>query len=262
MADEDLPPEAEDQGTVDVSAEEQHQGPEQTTDDPISSLASELGWVPKDQFRGDPEKWRPADEFIRAGREIQQTTAKELRSIREQVERMGGVTSQLIQDKVSERDRYWQSQFNQAVEDGDTEKANQLLEQRPTSKPEGVQAPAETQDWIAKNEWFTKDPLAQARAIEICERLKHLPVAEQLAQAERGIRKEFPEHFAAPTKQPPSTQTARSRVAAPSNRAKGFAEMPAESQQMAKDMVRRNPGLTLEAIAKSFWAQETTRRQA
>lgn len=254
MADEDLAPEegAEAQTLAPDAGGEP--AAEQTNDDPIASLAQELGWVPQDQFKGDPEKWKPADQFIKAGREIQQTASRELRSMREQMERIGGVTTQLIQDKAAERDAYWRTQFNQAVEEGDTERANRLIEQRPATQPQPGQLPAETQSWIGKNEWFNKDPLAQARAIEICERLKHLPVSEQLAQAERGIRKEFPEHFPAPTKAPPSTQTGQARNPTPSNRAKGFAEMPAESQAIAKDMVRRNPSLTLEAFAKSYWA--------
>lgn len=253
MADEEgdlLPVEGAERNALVSEGQVENEVPE-----PIVNLATELGWVPKDQFRGDPERWRPADEFIRAGREIQQTASRELRSMREQMERIGGVTSQLLSDKAAERDAYWQSQMTRAVEDGDTERALQLAQQKPSQQaPQPAGAPPETQAWIAKNEWFNTDPLAQARAIEITERLKHLPVAEQLAQAERGIRKEFPEHFPAPAKQPPATQTGMSRKAAPSNREKGFADMPAASQEIAKDMQRRN-GLPLEAFAKSFWQQ-------
>lgn len=259
MADEELAPEGSE--ALELAPDTGAPGAPETNADPIANLASELGWVPQDQFKGDPDKWRPADEFIRTGRDIQQTTSRELRSLREQMERIGGVTTQIVQDKVAERDAYWRTQFNQAVEEGDTERAAQLVEQRPKAQPQAGQTPAETQEWIGKNEWFNKDPLAQARAIEICERLKHLPVPEQLAQAERGIRKEFPEHFAAPAKQPPGVQTAQSRKAAPSNRAKGFGDMPAESQQIAKDMVRRNPSLTLDAFAKSYWADMNNTRR-
>lgn len=262
MADEDL--------ALTEGAEAQELAPdtggesaaEPTNADPIEALASELGWKPQDQYSGD--NWKPAADFIKAGREIQHSYARDIKSMREQMDRMSGVTTQLVQDKVAERDAYWQQQLNQAVEDGDTARVTQLVEQRPshqTQQQPGQLSP-ETTAWIGKNEWFNKDPLAQARAIEICDRLKHLPISEQLAQAERGIRKEFPEHFAPPAKQPPATQTAQARNPSPSNRAKGFAEMPAESQAMARDMVRRNPGLTLEAIAKSFWSQEPTQRRA
>ena len=113
--DEELPPEAE---QTDAPAEDVVDD----TPEPITNLASEMGWAPKEQWKGDPDKWKPADQFIRDGREIQQSTARELRSMREQMERLGGVTSQIIQDKVAERDTYWQSQFNQAVEEGDTER--------------------------------------------------------------------------------------------------------------------------------------------
>src|SRR5580698_7384300 len=32
--------------------------------------ARRLGWVGKDEFKGDPDKWRPADEFLDRGRRI------------------------------------------------------------------------------------------------------------------------------------------------------------------------------------------------
>lgn len=34
------------------------------------SQARQLGWVPKEQFRGDPEKWVDAETFVRRGEEI------------------------------------------------------------------------------------------------------------------------------------------------------------------------------------------------
>lgn len=261
MADEDLAP-TEGAEALELAPDSGAEvAPENDVPEPIVNLASELGWVPKDQFRGDPEKWRPADEFIRAGRDIQQSATRELRSLREQMDRVGGVTTQLLQDKVAERDAYWQSQLDQAVEEGDTARVNQLVKARPAPVTDNAAPPAETQAWIAKNEWFNKDPLAQARAIEVTNQLKHLPIPEQLAQAERAIRREFPEHFGAPAKQPPGVQTGQSRTAAPSNRVKGFADMPAESQAIAKDMMRRNPALTLEAFAKSYWADKNNSRR-
>lgn len=252
MADEDLAS-VEDAEALELAPEADDTP--QTEDNPIEKLATELGWAPKEQFKGDPDKWKPADQFIRDGRDIQQTTARELRAMRDQMERLGGVTTQIVQDKLAERDTYWRSQFNQAVEDGDTERANKLIEQRPTAQPQQAGADPTVAQWVGKNEWFTKDPLAQARAQEISDRLKHLPVPDQLVQVERAIRKEFPEHFPAPAKQPPATQTGQNRTAAPSNRARGFADMPADSQKMALDYEARL-GVKKEDFAKSYWADK------
>ena len=64
----------------------------QVTDPPVepreptaSEIAAELGWKPQDQWTGDPDKWKPADQFIRDGRDIQQTTARELAELMDEV---------------------------------------------------------------------------------------------------------------------------------------------------------------------------------
>jgi hypothetical protein len=225
------------------------------TPEPIANLAKELGWVSKDEFRGEPEKWKPAEQFIRDGRDIQQTTARELRSLREQMERVGSVTETIIQDRVTAAQTEWQRKMTQAVDDGDTETALKLADQRPTAKPNGTGADPTVQSWVAKNPWFNTDPLARVRAEELSGKLAHLPVPEQLAQVERAMKREFPEHFPAPVKAPPSTQTATGRNANPSNRTKGFADMPMESQQVARDFERLN-GVSKDDFAKQYWANQ------
>lgn len=250
MADEDLIPEG-DGAPIDAPVIEE------VADDPIANLASELGWVPKESFKGDPEKWRPADEFIRAGRDIQKTLSSELRSVKQEVERFGRVASEITADRVRQRDEYWQQQHAKAVDEGDHAAANLAVQERQKlAQTQTAAPPAGVNEWIGRNQWFNTDRAAQLRAQEVTERLSKqgVSVSEQLEAAERIVRKEFPEHFPTKAKDPPSTQTGSSRKAAPSNRAKGFADMPAESQKMAQDMVRRNPGLTTEAIAKSYWA--------
>lgn len=239
---------------------------ETTSDDPIANLASELGWTPKDQWRGDPDKWRPADEFIRTGRDIQQTTARELKAMREQVERFGRVAADITQDRVRQTEQHWEQKLAEAVDAGDHEavdKARNQLKRVEQSAAQPGPVP-EVQEWVSRNTWFNSDALAASRAREVTDRLAREghPVDVQLAEAEKAIRRERPDLFPTRAKDPPSTQTGQSRMAAPSNRAKGFTDMPAESQQMAKDMVRRNPSVTLEAIAKSYWSDVANQGRA
>jgi hypothetical protein len=180
---------------------------------------------------------------------------RKLDSFEDQMTRWGSVQSQLLQDKLAERDAAWQAKMSQAVEDGDTETALKLAGNRPVAQPTDTGPDPQVVEWVGKHPWYNTDPLAQARAREISDRLKHLPVPEQLKQVERAIRKEFPEHFPK-AKDPPGVQTGATRNANPSNRAKGFNDMPTASQQMARDMVKRHPDLTLEAIAKSYWTDK------
>lgn len=245
-----------DEGAQPPQTDIQADPPEEQREPTASELAAELGWKPKDQWQGPEDQWKPAAEFIKAGREIQHTYARDVKSLREQMDRMAGVTSKLIEDKAAERDAFWQSKLDEAVEAGDTKAAREIADKmKSADKPTQPQANPEVAQWVAKNGWYNTDPLAQARAAEISDRLKHLPVSEQLTQVERAIRKEFPEHFPK-AKDPPATQTGAARTASPSNRQRGFADMPRESQQVARDMVRRHPDLKLEDFARNYWANE------
>lgn len=245
MADEDLASQEADEGAQ-AGAEDPPEVHES-----IINLAAELGWKPKDQWQGDPEAWKPADQFIRDGREMQQSATRTLKDLRDQLDRIGTVTTRLVDDKAAERDAYWQAQFDKAVQDGDTDRANTLVKERPSGQPARKGADPQVAVWIAKNEWYSTDPLAAARANEISDRLAHLPVADQLAQAERAIRKEFPEHFPK-AKDPPQPNGSGPRHANPGNRAKGYADMPLESRQIADDYEKRW-GIKKEDFAKSFW---------
>lgn len=250
MADEELAPEGGE--ALELAPEVQEEAPQ--TDPAIEALAREMRWTPKDEWHGDPEKWKPADQFIRDGAGIQQTTSRELRSLREQMERIGGVTETIVRDKVAEAQAEWQRLHDQAVEDGDKEAARALLKQQPAPPTNGKTPDPHVTEWVGKNAWYNTDPLAQARAAEISDRLAHLPVPEQLKQVERAIRKEFPEHFPK-AKDPPATQTGQSRNPNPSNRVKGFADMPLASQQVALDYEKRL-GVPKEQTAKSYWQDQ------
>ncbi len=52
--------------TPDAGGETQDDGPAPE----VLSRAKEMGWVPKDQWRGDPEKWTDAEEFVSRGEEV------------------------------------------------------------------------------------------------------------------------------------------------------------------------------------------------
>lgn len=264
MADEDLASQEAEGAVVDNNDPPDQDGRQQADSEPISNLARDLGWTTREEWEakgGDPDKWKPAEQFIRDGREIQQTTARELRSLREQMDRVGSVTETIVNDRVNAARAQWEAEMTRAVEDGDTATALRLARQEPQAQPAGN---AEFESWKAKNSWFVTNPLAQAVAIDAAERVKHLPPAQQFEMAERAVKRDFPELFpqAQTAKPPPATQTAATRSAAPTNRQKGFADMPAASQQVARQMIERHPGLTLEAFAKSYWSDPKNQRSA
>ena len=51
----------------------------------VETQAKELGWAPKDQWRGDPEKWIDAETFVRRGEEILPIVKANNRRLQEEV---------------------------------------------------------------------------------------------------------------------------------------------------------------------------------
>lgn len=259
MADEELAQEGE---ALELERDEDQQEEREPT---ASEIAARMGWRPKDEWQGDPEAWKPADKFILDGGDIQKTTSRELKAVRDQLDRIGNVTETIIQDKVAQARAEWERKVRQAAVDGDEDAAVALAEQRPGVPAQRNGPDPAVQSWVAQNPWYSTDHAARIRAEELSNKLAASGVTDvptQLREVERLIRKEFPEHFPRPAKDPPATQTGSSRKAAPSNRAKGFADIPETSQRIFREQMERHPNLTPEAIAKSYWGDAANNKGA
>jgi cell division septum initiation protein DivIVA len=230
--------------------------PPPSDDDPYAPLAQKMGWVPKDQFRGPAEKWKPAEQFIIDGHSIQQQTSKELREMRQTLDAVSRTSASIVEQQIADKKRELERLHAEAVEEGDVEGARKISQRIDTLQAPTVQPVSGLDDWKRQNRWFESDPLATARAFEISDRLAAagVPKDRQLAEIERGIRKEFPELFNdKPQQRPPSVSQPGSRTSAPSNRARGFHDMPKAAQDVAKDMLDRGVIPNLEAYTNNYW---------
>jgi hypothetical protein len=229
--------------------------------DPVAEIASELGWVPKEQFRGNPDEWKPAKDFIRAGKDIQKTTRRELKEVRSIVENMSRTHAALFEQQLAEKDAYWQGKLRESVDAGDLEGVEHAAQQRQKLQQAhpSQSVPPETAEFLRRNDaWFDKDPLATQRAREVVDayaKAKRSP-AEQLEAAERQVRKEFPELFPQPAKAPPSVAQPPSRAASATSRAKGFHDMPKPFQDAAREMVERGAIPNTDVYVANYFKQQ------
>ncbi|MES2904544.1 MAG: hypothetical protein V4696_10200 [Pseudomonadota bacterium] len=228
----------------------------QDTPDPVAELAAEMGWAPKDQFKGDPEKWRDAPEFIRAGKDINRSLARDLKDVRSTVENMARTSTSLFEQQMKAEREKLEAQFNAAVDEGDHNEAFKLsreIDRVAAPKPSGPLPEAEA--FAERNKWFASDPLARQLAIETSDRLakQGYSTADQLEQAERAVRKQFPEHFPAPPK--PQARVGEGARTASTSRKQGFADLPVAAQKVARDMNDRL-GISLDTYAANYFANE------
>lgn len=236
----------------------------ETQPSPYDELAQRMGWVPRDQFRGDPNDWKPADEFILAGRDIQRNTAQELKAVREQLDVIGRTSASIVEQQVEQRTKDALDRFNQAIEEGDpkaalaaSQEVHSLAGQRNGVGQPTAPSPDATA-WAQKNgNWFQKDPLATARAIEICDTLARTGVRDhgtQLKAAEEQVRREFPHLFGKGDGKPQAgVHAPGSRATPPANRQKGFSDMPKAAQDIANDMAARGLIPDKDAYVKNYW---------
>ena len=262
MADQELAP-VEELEPVDAPAEDQVAPVEEaSTDDPVAKLASEMGWAPKELYRGPPEDWKPADEFIRAGRDITRAVSKKLKTVEETLENVSRTSATLLEQQLAERDAYWANKKREAIDAGDYEavehadqKRAEIKQQLPAQTAQSL--PPEAQAFVEKHSsWFNKDTEATAYATNRAEfyAKQGLSPARQLAAVEQDMKGVFPDLFPAPAKPAPTVARPASRTATTSSRTKSFHDLPAEAQAVARDMHDRL-GIPLETYVTNYFNQ-------
>lgn len=237
-----------------------------TPTNPVEALASEMGWAPKDQFRGDPEDWKPADQFIRAGKDIQRNMSRELKELKSTVTNISRTSATLLEQQLAERDAYWRQQRQEAIDAGDHAAVDHADAQRQKIQQQApvVQAPLDpaAESFTQKHAgWWEKDIEATKYAIN---RAQHyadqgLSSARQLAAVEQDMKGIFPDLFPAPPKPAPSVARPASRSAATTNRSKSLHDLPAEAQAVARDMVARGVIPNTEVYVANWFNQPERR---
>lgn len=252
---------AETEQVKDPGGEETGQDDDQP--DPIADLAKSMGWRPKDQFKGDPNLWKPADEYIRAGGEIQRGQSRELKELRTTMDNIARTNAAIVQSTIAAEREKLVAKYNQAVEDGDGQQAWKIGQDihklngqaQQLVNPTPAAPPPEVNDWVSRNTWFTQDPLARDLALGVAERYAKAGhgADEQLQAAEREVRRVYPHLFGGASKPPPGVQSPSSRSGSPRKMGSTFADMPAEAKKIAEDMANRGVIPDKEAYAKQYW---------
>lgn len=187
--------------------------------------AREMGWVPKDEFKGDPEKWRPADEFVRRGEEILPIVRQQNRKLQDQLEaqkkdfadriaRMERVQEEGIKRARAEAEaelRQIRAQQREATAAGDTETFDRLdarreqlaaeitrpAQQQPGNEQEAhdakVRAFADANPWYRDN--FEMAKFADDFSLWNANRNPNLSFEQNMQETLAAVAKRFPDAF-------------------------------------------------------------------
>ena len=198
--------------------------------------AREGGWVPLEEWQGDPEDWTDAKEFVKRG-ELFHKISNQSGEIKELKKAISGLMEHHQKVKETEFKRaldYLKQQKKTALEEGDADKLlavdeaiDTLKEEQQAEKAQAIEAKSSGPtpifvDWVKQNPWYIKDPELRAFADDIgvgaFQRAQGNVTEEDLYKYVKSrVMKAFPEKFKGQGTKTPNveggnTQTRTSKV--------------------------------------------------
>ena len=239
-------------------------------------LAAKDGWVPKEEYKGNPDKWKTAEQFVKDGETILPIVRSKLKKVEEQNESLAksvDETKKTVEEfrdyhkkavAKAEREAYQRAlddlkkKQRDAVEAGDTETFDKIDAQiNVLQKPEQpANEPPEYRPWVEKNRWYVEDQ-TMAKYAESISTFIHAsnPGIQPGAFYDKvtdEVKKRFPEKFES-KKQSPDVEGSQ----APASKKGGrkFSDLPDEDKRHCDRFVSQGL-LTKEEFLKDYeWGE-------
>lgn len=259
-----------------VEGEDDHAG-EQS----VEARARTMGWVPKDEFRGDPAKWTDAESFLRRGETMLPIVLERNRVMQRRIERLekenrdrDASTKELLEYSRKSEERAYgrarkelEGRMEVAVGQADTAsytaaraELEQLDKERPAapqvSAPAAPQPDPTVQQWVADNPWFKNDREMADDADMIFNKLARdqptMSTSERLAETKRKIMRLHPEKFENQRRVAPAAVAAASPGRALRKTGRSFADLPAEAKVACNRLVKTIQGYTQDDYVRDY----------
>lgn len=262
---------------------------EEAAPDPdVEAEARAMGWRPREEYKGDPDKWKPADQFVSHGRQILPLVQENLRRATDKISRMErehaaaieGIrrTSELALQRQREQIvAGFEAAKRDAIQVGDVERYDALNHQqwqevqrfdqqaRQQMQPQQPRLPDDAirafDDFRSRNRWFGVDQELTAVAVAFNDRnareKPHLSMAENIRETEAYLAQRYPEAF--PSRRmggaAPVEGASRGSVVA-GRRGKGAADLPAEARKHGEQFVKEGLFKNINEYAEVFWRDQ------
>ena len=183
--------------------------------------AKEQGWKPKEEYEGDPDKWRPAKEFVERGELFGKidSMGKELKETRKALKMLQEHHSKVKETEFKNAVQELKSLQKRHLEEGNsdgyletTELLNDLKTEQKAREVVGqnTQAPPDPRfiSWASENKWYEKDPemreYADVVGMGYAQRNPGLDPEEVLQYVTKQVKSRFSDKFVNPNRNKPS----------------------------------------------------------
>jgi hypothetical protein len=238
----------------------------------VEARARAMGWTPKDEFKGDPAKWREAGEFVERGeREIPL-----LRAQNKRLEARIGELSTTVKEFADHLSKTEQRAYDRAITDlkqqrkeaiaaGDGDAFDKVDDEIKKIEREVATKAAKHADkkddggadpvyaeWESRNTWLKESEFAEFAAQKLRAGGEKASGAEFLDLVAEKVKKQFPAKFTNPRRE--TAQAVEGAAPASRRGGKTYADMPAEARAACERMAKNGFAGNVEA-AKQFKEQ-------
>lgn len=182
----------------------------------LEQAALEKGWKPKEEYEGDPTRWRSAETFLALEEPIKRIEgqSKEIKQMRQALQDLAKHNTKVEQAAYSRALKALQEQKRAAFVEGEHEKFFQLEEQidevkqqkdeaeriaqQSVQQPQGVNPAFEA--WVDRNKWYTNDTELRKKAdkLGLGYHASGDSPEEVLKSVEADIKRLYPDKFKSP----------------------------------------------------------------
>lgn len=235
--------------------------------------ARQQGWVDKEEYKGDPEKWTDAQTFVEKGEKIAGIATKRAKEF-EGLLAEAKETNKKLNDhyrKTLEKERRdhaqkvaeMEAKLAKAVTDGDGEtftRTNRELSQLREAAPEDPGAADKdaynrlAQNWAAQNDWYGTNRKLTAFADGIAEQVVNEGYSGKayFQELTRLVKEEFPEEFQNPKRSKANGVETGGERGGGSNK-KSYENLPADAKRACDDFVKQGFMTREDYVAQYDW---------
>jgi len=216
--------------------------------------ARKQGWTPKEEFKGDPDKWVDAEVFVERGKEINSILRKNNRGLEEKLDKMNETFNKFktyheTTLHTAEKKAYdkavadLEKKALQAVEDGDVETYSAIQDEKnnleiPPPAPTADESNPEFDTWLSSNSWYSEDRELHVMADGFGTLFAEQGLSGRAlydAVAEK-VKERAPDKFG--KKRGGQSEVETGGPAAKSNGGREFSDLPAEAQKACNEFVK------------------------
>lgn len=231
----------------------EQQPAQQQQADPTEELARSQGWRPKEEFEGDPQKWRSAKEFVERGELFGKidTMGRELKETRKALkmlqEHHSKVKETEYNNALKELKALQKKHLEEGNSDGYLETTELLTDLKAEQKAREVvtaQAPQQPDPrfitWAQENKWYESDPelrdYADTIGLGYAQKNRGVDPVEVLEYVTAQVKKTFKDKFVNPKREKPNSVEGASSA---SSTGKGSLELSDDEKKVMNTFIRQ-----------------------